>query len=108
MYPMSHEYHEAQIERLAVAFAPFARPQHVMVPKLYIAGGEPIFSGHESESTAYLVTSGEVVILRSGRPVDLIEEGEIVDLALWPGTTAMALTPCTLLALTTLAPYQVS
>ena len=101
MYPMSHAYHQEQIERLRAAFAPFIPAQCAVVPKLYIAAGQPIFSGHEVEEQPYLVTSGEVLILRNGRPVDLIEEGELLDLTLWPGTMAMALSSCVLVALRT-------
>ncbi|MEZ4869962.1 MAG: hypothetical protein R3C14_52025 [Caldilineaceae bacterium] len=44
---------------------------------------------------SYLVLSGEVVIMRNGRPVDLIEAGEWLESALWVGSSAVALTDCT-------------
>ncbi len=103
MHPMSHAYHEEQIERLREAFAPFIPVTSPVVPKLYVAAGQPIFSGHEIEEQTYLVTSGEIVILRDGQPVDLLEEDELLDLRLWPGTTAMALSGCTLVALSAVA-----
>ena len=108
MHPMSYDYHEAQIERLAAAFAPFARTTPVVVPKLYVAAGHPIFSGHEVEAEAYLVTSGEVLISRNGHPIDLIEEGELLDLSLWPSATAVALSGCTLVTLSSLAQRKLS
>lgn len=103
MHPMSHEYHEAQVERLLAAFAPFARLRHAMTPKLYVAAGERIFAGYEPAERRYLVTRGEVVISRDGWPVDLVEEGEIVDLNLWPGTSAVARRASTLVLLPTVA-----
>ncbi len=103
MYPMSHAYHQAQVERLRAAFAPFMPATYGIEPKLYVAAGQPIFSGHEIETHAYLVTSGEIVILRNGRPVDLLEAGELLDLTLWPGTRVMALSACTLVALPPIA-----
>ena len=96
MQSMPHEYHETQIARLAMAFAPFAQTKQAVVPKIYIAAGQPIYSGHELEEWSYVVTSGEVLILRDERPIDLVEAGELLDLTLWPGTTAVALSSCTL------------
>ncbi len=103
MYPMSHAYHQEQIERLRAAFAPFFPATTPLVPKMYVAAGQPIFSGHEIEAQTYLVTSGEIVILRNGQPVDLLEEDELLDLRLWPGTTAKALSSCTLVPLSKIA-----
>jgi hypothetical protein len=38
----------------------------------------------------YIVLSGEIVILRNGQIVDLVETGEILDPTFWPGTVAVA------------------
>jgi len=96
---MPHAYHQELIDRLRVAFAPFAPVTDSTTPKLYIAAGEPIFSSHEQTEQSYLVTSGEVLIFRNGQPVDLLEKDDLLDLHLWPGATAMALSSCTLVAL---------
>lgn len=96
MHPMSHDYHQAQVERLRSAFSLFASPAQPTAPAMYVAKDQPIFGDYESEQQSYLVTSGEVLILRNGRPVELLERGEIFDPSLWPGTTAMALHNCTL------------
>ncbi|MCB0063277.1 MAG: hypothetical protein KDE19_14250 [Caldilineaceae bacterium] len=103
MHPMSHEYHTAQVERLLAAFTPFARLSQAMLPKLYLAAGERVFAGYEPAERRYLVINGEVVIFRDGWPVDLVEEGEIVDLHLWPGTTAVARRSSTLVLLPTIS-----
>lgn len=103
MHPMSHAYHEEQIERFSAAFAPFHQTLPLVIPKLYVAAGEPIFSSHEHGDHSYLITSGEVVILRDGFPVDLLEEDETIDLALWPDTVALAHRSCTLVPLNPLA-----
>lgn len=106
MHPMSHAYHQEQIERLRTAFAPFLPATSPIVPKLYVAAGQPIFSGHEIEEQTYLVTSGEILMLRNGQPVDLLEADELLDLRLWPGTTAMALSSCTLIPLAKIVQIQ--
>ena len=101
MYPTSHEYHLQQIERLTTAFAtiPTQKQSSSVTPTTYIAAGEPIFSGHESTAKPYLVTSGEILILRNGQPVDLLEPGDLLDLHIWADATAVALNSCTLTAL---------
>jgi hypothetical protein len=95
MHPLSYEYHEMQFERLRAAFAPFARPSTIVAPQLYVAAGEPVFAGYKGGPRAYLVTSGEVLIVRHGQPVDLLEAGDLLDLQIWPGATAMALADST-------------
>ncbi|MEM7131555.1 MAG: cyclic nucleotide-binding domain-containing protein [Chloroflexota bacterium] len=45
---------------------------------------------------AFIVASGEVVILQNGRPVDLVEAGEYFDESIWLGAEAVALTECTI------------
>lgn len=45
---------------------------------------------------AFVVSSGEVVIMQNGRPVDLIEAGEYFDESIWLGAEAIALSDCRL------------
>ena len=99
MYPVSYEYHEMQVDRLRAAFMPFARPSTIVAAQLYVAAGEPVFAGYRGGPTAYLVASGEVLIVRHGQPVDLLEAGDLLDLQIWPGATAMALADSTLTVL---------
>ena len=58
--------------------------------------GETIMQMMGLENRAFIVTSGEVVIMQSGRPVDLIEAGEYFDESIWLGAEAVALTACVL------------
>lgn len=106
MRPASHDYHLLQIKQLTSAFSLFTakHPKALPptpVPTLYVAAGQPIFSGHEPTSKMYLVTSGEVLMLRNERPVDLLERGDLLDLQIWPNATAVALHDCTLELLAT-------
>lgn len=57
----------------------------------HIAKGQPIRHDREREHGQYLVTKGEVVILRNRRPLDLVECDEVLDMMLWPNSTVMAL-----------------
>ncbi|MEZ4684281.1 MAG: hypothetical protein R2932_59725 [Caldilineaceae bacterium] len=43
------------------------------------------------DNCQYLVTDGEAVILRNGRPIDLVECDEVLDMMFWPNSTVMAL-----------------
>jgi hypothetical protein len=52
--------------------------------------GEYIFTAGDLEGQQYLLVDGEVVVLRDGRIVDLVESGELLDPALWPGADAIA------------------
>ncbi|MEZ4618728.1 MAG: hypothetical protein R2867_24885 [Caldilineaceae bacterium] len=61
--------------------------------------GQPILHDRKKDNCQYLVTDGEVVILRNGRPIDLVECDEVLDMRLWPNATAMALSDCTLVAM---------
>lgn len=45
---------------------------------------------------AYVVTDGEVMIMREGRIIDIVEAGELLDSRIWTGATAVAYTDCTL------------
>jgi hypothetical protein len=57
--------------------------------------GQQLFTEPALDEQSYLMISGELLILRDGRPVDLVEAGDLLERALWPGTTAIALTACT-------------
>lgn len=63
--------------------------------KVMALGGQIIFDENET-SQAYQVISGEVVILRSGQMVDLVQAGELLDASIWNGATAVAWTHCVL------------
>jgi hypothetical protein len=52
--------------------------------------GAYIFSADDLGKQQYLLVDGEVVVLREGKIVDLVESGEILDPALWPGADAIA------------------
>ena len=60
--------------------------------RIQFTKGQQLFHAAMLNTGAYLVTSGEVLIARNGRPVDLVEAGELLDIELWPGATAIALT----------------
>ena len=64
--------------------------------------GGRIFGASLPLADAYFVAAGEVIILRDGRPVDLVEAGELLDPNIWRNATAIAHTDCTL------APQQVA
>ena len=76
------------------------QPRNVNARKRHIAKGQPILHEHEAENCQYFVTDGEVVIFRNGRPIDLVECDEVLDMMLWPNATVMALSDCTLVAMT--------
>jgi len=61
-----------------------------------IRKGMRIFSEQRALSGAYVVTRGEVMILRAGRIIDIVEAGELLDASIWRGATAVAYTDCTL------------
>ena len=100
MQPHSHHYHQKQIDRLLAAFTSSSFPMRRTTRKRHIAKGQPILHECEGENCQYLVTDGEVGILRNGRPIDLVECDEVLDMMLWPNSTAMALSDCTLVAMT--------
>ena len=60
--------------------------------------GRRIFKTGSEPARAYTVTEGEVVILRRGQLVDLVEPGEVLDPHIWGSVTAVALTDCTLIS----------
>ncbi|MBV7332209.1 hypothetical protein KFU94_29045 [Chloroflexi bacterium TSY] len=70
----------------------------------YLDQGENFFVATDANNThireTYIVTTGEIVITRNGRPVDLIEEGEYLDPGMWSGVEATALTNCELSVVT--------
>ncbi len=104
MHSLFYEQRRAEIEQLRLAFAALPDSQYAIVPQpvipqTYVAAGQPIFSGHEIQERPYLITSGEALILRDGYPIDLVEEGELLDQAMWPETTIVALSGCTFVQL---------
>jgi hypothetical protein len=80
----------------------FTPPPHVDLPMngkqvreegphtLSIAAGTTIVLADRVQNRRYTLLSGEVVILRNGQIVDLIEAGEILDPVFWPGMIAVA------------------
>ena len=63
---------------------------------LHFATGEIIREAGATLSQSYVITNGEVIILRNGVPVDLLEAGEILDDFCWEGATAVAHADCAL------------
>ena len=55
--------------------------------------GQPLIQSSSMSNSAYRVVHGEVLIVRHGRPVDLVEAGELLEADLWPDAMAIALTP---------------
>ena len=64
-------------------------PQRV-IPAI---GGQILFHQNDTDA-AYLILSGEVIIIRNGQVIDLVEEGELLDPQMWQGATAIAWTQC--------------
>lgn len=62
---------------------------------LVLLGGQILFDETDNSSVFQLL-AGEVVILRNGQVVDLIEAGEVIDAGIWSGGTAVAWTDCVL------------
>lgn len=62
---------------------------------LVLLGGQILFNETDSTSAFHLL-AGEVVIIRHGQVVDLVETGERIDAAIWNGGTAVAWTDCVL------------
>lgn len=58
--------------------------------------GAQIFDKAMPLSSAYTVASGEVLILRDGQLIDMVEAGELLDQRIWSDATAIAHTDCTL------------
>ena len=99
MQHLSHQYHQKQIARLLAAFASLPFPVRPTTVAWHIAQGQLIRHAREEGNCQYLITDGEVVILRDSRPIDLVECDEVLDMRLWPNSTAMALSDCTLVAM---------
>jgi len=59
----------------------------------FFSKGQPLIQPSSICNSAYLVVHGEVLIVRHGRPVDLVEAGELLEADLWPDAMAIALTP---------------
>ena len=54
-----------------------------------------------TKQRSYLVLNGEVLVISRGRPVDLIEQGEVVDTRFWPGAEYLATIGCKVVPLGT-------
>lgn len=66
-------------------------------PTNRIRRGHVVFDGSTQRARAFQLVEGEIVVLRRGMAVDLIEAGEYVDSGMWSGNTvAVARTDCTL------------
>ena len=61
-----------------------------------ISKGMSVFGASKQLAGTYVVANGEVMILRDGRLVDIVEAGELLDARIWRGATAIAYTDCTL------------
>lgn len=75
-------------------------PRRAVQASVRYERGDVIFPAGNGETLPHLLVDGEILILRHGQPVELIEPGEYYDAALWRGTTAVAYRDCTLAPLT--------
>lgn len=81
----------------APSFAPMPAPAGKLgMRRRVVRSGSQIFDRTMPLANAYTVASGEVLILREGRVVDIVEPGELLDPRIWTDATAVALTDCTL------------
>lgn len=103
MQPISYRDCQEKINGLLTTLTPLQRSIGSTAPEVYIAKGQPFFTIGYAEKQNYRVTGGEVIILRNGWPIDLVECGEELDMMLRPNTTAMALSDCTLVATASVA-----
>ncbi len=71
---------------IPIPLAPLASPDRQQC----VPAGEAIFTPDDVNRRQYLLVSGEVIILRNGQIVDLVESGELLDPAIWPGAMAVA------------------
>lgn len=71
-------------------------PHRRVIRRRNVRKGGRIFGKTTPLASAYMVASGEVLILRDGRLVDLVEAGELLDPSIWSDATAIAFTDCTL------------
>ena len=62
--------------------------------------GQIVFDAKRSQLQPCLVASGEVVIVRDGSAVEIVEAGECLDPSLWTRATAIAWTDCRLISMT--------
>jgi hypothetical protein len=54
--------------------------------------GQTVFDEQTLFDATYLVRSGEILIVRNGRPIDLVEADELLAATLWSGAIAIAMT----------------
>jgi hypothetical protein len=57
------------------------------------AKGESVLRGSRRSQT-YRLIEGEVLVLRHGVPIDLVEAGDYIDARIWPDATLLAWTDC--------------
>ncbi|MEZ4659735.1 MAG: hypothetical protein R2911_19440, partial [Caldilineaceae bacterium] len=69
---------------------------HPSHPQPIVALRGQVLSSADVLYHGYQVLAGEVLIVRNGRTVDLVEAGEWLNAQIWPGATAMAWTDCIL------------
>ena len=60
-----------------------------------VLGGQILFGSDESLA-AHRILAGEVLIVRNGHIVDLVQAGELLDPRIWDDAIAVALTDCVL------------
>lgn len=57
------------------------------------AKGESVLAGSRRSQT-YRLIEGEILVLRHGVPIDLVEAGDYIDARIWPDATLLAWTDC--------------
>ena len=85
-------YQEAPV----VVQMPVKATHRHIVRRRTVRRGMRIFGKSLPLANVYMVASGEVMILRGGQLVDLVEAGELLDQRIWRGATAIAHTDCML------------
>lgn len=58
--------------------------------------GQIVFNSRCDGIRSFMVTSGEVIIVRDGSMVDIVEEGEALDPCIWNHAIGVAWTDCRL------------
>ena len=96
MQPTTVSNRQLPTSKILATFSTSTPAKKMATMGLEITKGQRLFTDPALHSGTYLVTSGEVLILRNGRPVDLVEAGEILSREVWSDADAVALTTCTL------------
>jgi hypothetical protein len=75
---------------------PASHPRVAALPYQSIvcaAKGERVLRGSWRSQT-YRLIEGEILVLRHGVPIDLVEAGDYIDARIWPDATLLAWTDC--------------